>query len=280
MRTAGSAFFVLFALVLGVVALPSAWLAANVVAEDGFVQLAAPLADDAEFTGTLAAALAEEATASVEVPPEVADAVEPVVRDVAQGIAQLPDFDRAWQDTLRRSHTRTFGGQGQPSADTGGSAMFTLDVAPLVGLVTAQLGNQFGVDVPAPEQTLVHIGGADQFDVVERAEVAAGLWPALAIAAGVGAVLALALARRRSTTLALLGLGVLLVGAALWLGAGFAPSLLNQVADENTVADVFRDALAERAAGGFQEWCLAALAAGILLMVAGFVGRLLSGSRR
>lgn len=280
MRTAGSAFFVLFALVLGVVALPSAWLAANVVAEDGFVQLAAPLADDAEFTGKLAGALAEEAAASVEVPPGAADAVEPIVRDVAQGITQLPDFDRAWQDTLRRSHTLTFGGQEQLNADAGGSAVFTLDVAPLVGLVTAELGGQLGVDVPAPEQTLVTFGGADQFDVVERAEAAAGLWPALALAAGVGAVLALVLARRRSTTLALLGLGILLAGAALWVGAGFAPGLVDKVGDENTVADVFRDALAERAAAGFQEWCLAALAAGILLTVAGIVGRLLSGSRR
>ncbi|MDF9277075.1 hypothetical protein P4U43_04625 [Arthrobacter sp. EH-1B-1] len=280
MRTAGSAFFVLFALMLGVVALPSAWLASNVVAEDGFVQLTAPLADDAKFTGTLAGALAEEATASVELPPGVANAVEPVVRDVAQGIAQLPDFDRAWQDTLRRSHGLTFGGQEQLDSDSGGPAVFTLDVAPLVGLVTAELGGQFGVDVPEPERTLVNIGGTDPFDLGERAETAADLWPALAIAAGVGAVLALVLARRRSTTLALLGLGILLTGGVLWITSGLVPGLANQVGDESAVADVFKAALAERAASSFQEWCLAALAAGILLLVAGVVGRLLSGSRR
>lgn len=279
MRTAGSAFFVLFALVLGVVALPSSWLAFNVVAENGFVELASPLADDADFTGTLAEALSEEVTAGVELPPGAADAVEPVVRDIAQGITQLPDFGQSWQETLRRSHALTFGSQEQPPND-GEAAAFTLDVAPLVALVTAEIGGQFGFDVPAPEQTLVDVGGADQRVVVERAEAAAELWPALGAAAGVGAVLALVIARRRSTTLALLGLGVLLAGAALWIGAGFAPDLVNQAADDNAVADVFKDALAERAAADFQEWCLAALAAGILLMVAGIVGRLLRGSRR
>lgn len=279
MRTAGSAFFVLFALVFGVVALPSAWLASNVVAEDGFVEFASPLADDTEFTGTLAEALAEEASGSVELPPGAAGVVEPVVREIAQGITQLPDFDQAWRETLRRSHALTFGAQEQPPNDAA-SAAFTLDVAPLVALVTAEIGGQFGVDVPTPEQTVVNIGSADQRAVVSRAETAAELWPALASAAVVGAVLALALARRRSTTLALLGLGVLVSGAALWLGAGFVPNLANRVADDNAVAEVFKGAFAESAAADFQEWCLATLAAGILLMVAGVVARLLRGSRR
>ena len=64
MRTAGSAFFVLLALVLGAVALPSAWLASSVVSEAGFVELASPLAGDAEFTGALAEALSEVRGAS------------------------------------------------------------------------------------------------------------------------------------------------------------------------------------------------------------------------
>lgn len=280
MRTAGSAFFVLFALVLGIVALPSAWLAYSLVAEDGFVKLASPLADDAEFTDALADALSQEAVTGVRLPPELADAAQPVVRDVAQGVTQLPDFDQAWQESLSRSHALTFGNAEQQSDESGASALFTLDVAPLVALVTAEIGGQLGVEVPAPEQTIVNVGGADRFAIVERAEAAADLWPALAVASAVGAILALALARRRSTTLALLGFGVLLVGAGLWLAAGFAPRLVRQVATESAVADVFRDAFVTRAAAEFQEWCLAALAAGVLLAVAGIVGRLLSGSRR
>lgn len=280
MRTAGSAFFVLFALVLGLVALPSAWLASHVVAEDGFVELASPLASDAGFTGTLADALSEEAAAGVEVPAGVAGVLEPVVREVTQGITQLPNFDSAWQETLRRSHALTFSDQEPQAGETSAAAAFTLDIAPLVGLITNEIGGQLGVDVPAPGQTLVNVGDANQQAVVERVQAAADLWPALTIAAGVGAVLALLLARRRSTTLALLGLGILLGGAALWLGAGVAPDLVDHVADGNAVADVFKDALAERAASDFQEWCLAALAAGILLLVAGIAGRLLSGSRR
>lgn len=280
MRTAGSAFFVLFALVLGVVALPSAWLALHVVSEDGFVELASPLAGDAEFIGALADALSEESVAGAGLQPEIADAARPVVRDIAQGITQLPGFDQAWQESLSRSHVLTFGGVDQQPNDPGGSALFTLDVAPLVALVTAEIGDQLGVEVPAPEQTVVDVGGTDRFSVVERTEAAADLWPALAVASALGAVLALALARRRSTTLALLGVGVLLCGAALWVGAGFTPALVDRVASGAAVADVFRDALVSRAAADFQEWCLAALAAGVLLTVAGIVGRLLTGARR
>lgn len=279
MRTAGSAFFVLFALVLGVAALPSAWLAYNVVAEEGFVELASPLADDAEFTGALADALAEEAVTGVGLPPELADASQPVVQDVAQGVTQLPDFNQAWQESLSRSHALTFGNAEPLSSEAAPSALFTLDVAPLVTLVTSEIGGQLGVDVPAPEQTVVNVGGTDRFAVVERAEAAAGLWPSFAVASAAGAILGLALARRRSTTLALLGVGVLLVGAGLWLAAGFAPEMVNQATDAE-VADVFRDALVARAAADFQEWCLAVLAAGVLLAVAGVIGRLLGSSRR
>lgn len=280
MRTAASAFFVLFALVLGAVALPSAWLAFNVVAEDGFVELAAPLADDAEFTGALAETMSEEAAAGVELPFGMTDMVQPLLRDVMEGITQQPEFDEAWQETLRRSHALNFTDEGQPPSESGSSPLFIFDVAPLVELMTAEIGGQLGVDVPASEQTLLEVGDTDQFDVVDRAETAAELWPALTIASAVGALLALALARRRSTTLAFLGLGVLLVGAGWWLAAGFAPDLVNQGTGDVAVADTFRDVFIARAVSDFQEWCLAVLAAGILLMVAGIVGRLLIGSRK
>lgn len=278
MRTAGSAFFVLFALVLGMVALPSAWLAVNLVDENGFVELASPLADDAGFTGSLAQTLSEEATGSTDVPPEAAETVRPIVEDLAQEITELANFDSAWQETLRRSHSLTLAEEQLP-AGADPQAAFILDIAPLVGLVTEQVGGQLGFDIPAPEQTLVNVGGPEERGVVERAEQAAGLWPVLAAAAGAGILIALAFAHRRSTTLALTGLGILLGGVGLWIGAGFAAGAVARGAGENTVSDVFRNALTARAAADFQEWCLAALAAGILLLALGLAGRLLRGSR-
>jgi hypothetical protein len=278
MRTAGSAFFVLIALVLGMAALPSAWLAVNLVEENGFVELASPLADHAGFTGSLAQALAEEATGSTDVPPEAAESVQPVVEDLAQGITELPDFDPAWQETLRRSHSLTLA-EAQPPVGAEPQAAFIVDIAPLVGLVAEQVGGQFGFDIPAPEQTLVNVGGPAERGVVERAEQAAGLWPVMAAAAGTGILIALAFAHRRSTTLALTGLGILLGGAGLWLGAGFAGGAVAGSAGGNTVSEVFTEALAARAAADFQEWCLAALAAGMLLLALGMAGRLLRGAR-
>lgn len=280
MRTVGSAFFALFAIVLGLLALPSAWVATHVVSEDGFVRLASPLSEDPEFTRALAGALSEEATAGVNLPAGIAETVQPIVGGIAERITELPNFGQAWDETLRRSHSLTFADPRTLPPEADAVSSFTLDVAPLVSLVTAEIGGQFGVDVPAPDQTLVNIGQANQRVLLERVESAASLWPALAVAAGIGVLLSLAIARRRSTTLALLGFGGVLGGAVLWFAAGSGPRLVDQTADANAVADVFKDALATRGADSFQAWCLAAIAVSLLVMVAGIAGRLLRGSRR
>ncbi|MHA7248108.1 hypothetical protein [Arthrobacter tecti] len=280
MRTVGSAFFVLFTVVFGVLALPSAWIATHVVSEEGFVQLASELSEDPEFTQALADALSVEATAGVDLPSGIAETVQPIVAGIAERITELPGFEQAWDETLTRSHLLTFADPRELPPEADASSSFTLDVAPLVALVTTEIGNQFGVDVPAPEQTLVNIGQANHRALLERVETAASLWPALTAAAAIGAVLSLLIARRRSTTLAVLGLGAVLGGALLWFAAGFAPQIVDQTADANAVADVFKDALTVRAADSFQAWCLAAIAVGLLVSVAGLAARLLSGSQR
>lgn len=278
MRTAISALFVLAALVLGLIALPAAWIATHVVEQDGFVELASPLADDGEFAGALSAALAEEATAQ-ELPAEVADLVRPLVADTAEGITGLPGFDEAWDDSLRRSHALTFD-DGQNQQDGVQTSGLTLDIAPLIALVASEIGNSLGVEVSVPGQALVSVADGIQRDSLARAAAVVELWPAFALASVACAVIGLVAARRRSTTLALLGLGVLIVGGALWLAAGSAPVLTDGIAGANAVADLFTEALVARASVDFRAWCLAAMAAGVLLLAGGVVGRLLSGSRR
>lgn len=278
MRTAISALFVLAALVLGLIALPAAWIATHVVEQDGFVELASPLADDGEFAGALSAALAEEATAQ-ELPAEVADLVRPLVADTAEGITGLPGFDEAWDDSLRRSHALTFD-DGQNQQDGVQTSGLTLDIAPLIALVASEIGNSLGVEVSVPGQALVSVADGIQRDSLARAAAVVELWPAFALASVACAVIGLVAARRRSTTLAFLGLGVLIVGGALWLAAGSAPVLTDGIAGANAVADLFTEALVARASVDFRAWCLAAMAAGVLLLAGGVVGRLLSGSRR
>ncbi|WP_323959031.1 hypothetical protein GC088_10805 [Arthrobacter sp. JZ12] len=279
MRTAGSAFFVLLSLVIGIVALPAAWIATHLAAQEGFVRFASPLANDPEFTGALTAALVEETTASVALQPEVEQAVQPLLAQIAEGITGLPGFDQAWDDTLRRSHALTFSSQGSVPAEQGEPA-FLLDIAPLVALLTGEIGGQLGVDASAPEQTVLEIGQGSTGDAARWVQMAGDLWPVLAAAFVVSGLIGIAVARRRSSTLALLGSGIMLVSAGLWLAAMLAPDLLARSAEPSSAAGVLRNALAERAGDSFQEWCLAALAGGILLAVAGIIGRLVSGTRR
>lgn len=277
MRSLGSAFFVLFAIVLGILALPSAWVATQVIDEDGFVRLASPLSDDEAFTNALAGSLADEVTAAAHLTAEAGAAVEPIVADVARRIADLPGFDRAWDGTLRKSHQATFADPRTLSPDVDASSSFTLDIAPLVGVVVGEIGNQLGVEIGAPQQAFVNIGQANYRAVLDRAEAAASLWPVLAAAAAVGAVLGLVIARRRSVAFAFLGLGIALGAALLWFAAGQAPLLVDRTADANAVAGVFKDALTVRAVDSFQAWCLAGIAFGILALVAGIAGRVFSG---
>ncbi|WP_028280908.1 hypothetical protein [Arthrobacter sp. H5] len=280
MRTLGSAFFALFALVLGALALPGAWVDANLVAEDGFIELASPLASNPQFTEALTTALAEETTAGVGLPDGLNEIVAPVITEVAGQITGLPEFNQAWDESLRRSHALTFADPRSLPAEADSSSSLTLDIAPVVGLSLQAVGDQLGVEVPQPEQTLINIGQSNQRALLDRLETAASLWPAMAVAAAVGAVLSLLFARRRSTTLALLGVGIVVIGAAYWFLAGLAPGVVERTPDADAVAAVFKDGLTGRAVDSIQPYCLAVAAAGVILLVGGIAGRLLSGPRR
>lgn len=267
MRTFGSALLGLVAVLLAVAAFCSAWLAENVVSEDGFTALGQPLGTDAAFQQSLSEAIGRQAAGSLQVPAAVAPFVEPLITGAVQGVQSLPEYPQAWDETLRRSHAQTFDGEGG----------VTLDVAPLVGLVINGVGSETGIEVTPPESSPVPLAGADQRRYLEALVTVAGAWPYLALGAAAAAVLSLLAARSRTAALAWLGLGALLAGGLMWIGAGSLPALADRPAYGSAVSETFASAFSTEAAASLQAWTIPFLLGAAVLLVLGLLARSLRG---
>ncbi|MFZ3415483.1 hypothetical protein [Arthrobacter sp. 3Tela_A] len=271
MRTFGSAILALAALLLAGAAVCSAWLAQNAVSSQGFSQLAQPLGEDEPFKAELSSALAAQASASVSdgLPDGLAALVEPVVERVVSGFQQAPGYPEAWTQTLERSHTATFD-SGTPS----------LDLGPLLNLVSQQVAGEIGTEPVDVGERLLTVSGVDRSAELETLTRFADSWPLLAAAAVLAGLLALLLARRRSTTFALLGAGAAVLGGVLWLAAGAAAAIVEGQTPANPVASTFVDGLIPLAQSSFHSWLLVLIIAGAVAFAVGLVFRLVAGSRR
>lgn len=273
MRTFLSALLAVAAVLLAAGSFCAAWVSVNVVSEPGFTALAEPLGSDAPFQTELSQAIAAQAAQSTQVPEAFAPLVEPVITQAVQGVQQLPGYSTAWTQTLERSHALTFGADGA-------AVPVALDLTPLVQLVTTAMGEELGVEIPAPGQAVLELAGTGQGENVQRLVRAAETWPLLGLAAAAAAVLALLVARRRSTTLALMGAGILAAGALFWAGARALPDFAAQQQLSSPVASAFAAAFSQEASGNMQIWATALMIAAAVVLVLGLLFRALAGNRR
>lgn len=294
MRTLVSTVLALAAVVLTAAALPAAWLERNVVSRDGFVQLAGPLGSDPQLQQELAGAVADQAASLQGVPDFLAPVVRPLVAEVAGGVTRLPGYPEAWSETLRRTHELNLTGDGalapaskgqvaegqaaeQAPGEPGALQQPVLDATPLVELAGQELASRLQVPAPAPGPVLIPADVSGQERAVESLRQvlqAAAFWKWPAGGAVVAAVLSLLSARRRSSALAGLGLGLALVAGGYWLAGQGAAGLVPQAAAGSGVAQAFLGALATRAADSFGQWLAAALAVAAVLIVLGLGSRL------
>jgi hypothetical protein len=145
--------------------------------------------------------------------------------------------------------------------------------------VSKEAGSRLGIEVPAPRNTLVEIGRLENGGALSLVSRIAQLWPVVAGGAGVFAALALLTARRRSTTLALLGLGGAAIGLLGWLGAGMIPGAAVSAAGPSAVAQVFARGFAGRVSADLAEASLPVIVGGLVVMVLGGALRLAFGRR-
>jgi hypothetical protein len=280
LRTFVSAAAVLIGLLMAAVAVPAIWVDRNIVQEDGFVALAAPLGKDPVFQRRLATAAVGSLSAGDRIPEALSEQALPILETAAQSLTGMPGYPDAWAETLRKSHRLTFADPGTLPAEADGATSLTLDVAPLVGLVAKQVSDTTKLPLTAPEQVLIHIGQSNQRQAVERVAAYAPMGYAVAIGAVIAFLLALVAARRRWTVLAGTGAGALVLAGAWKLAADAAGGALAGTSSGNEVADIFKREFVSASTGSFGQWILIVAVAGGVLLVVGLVLRVVAGPRR
>ncbi|MFF2344393.1 hypothetical protein [Pseudarthrobacter sp. NPDC058119] len=283
MRTFVSALATVLGILLAAVAVPAIWVDRNIVQEDGFVHLAAPLGKDPEFQRKLAAA-AVGTIDTGSVPGFLSGLVEPMLEKAAESLTGLPGYPAAWEETLRRSHRLSFADPAAALQDGASASSLTLDVAPLVALGSEEISRATRLPLNPPEQTLINVGQPAQREWTERLATYAPMGYVLAIGSAVAFLLALVAARRRWTVLVAAGLGGLLV-AGLWgFGVQLGSSRAQATDTGNAIANMFRDEFLAAAGADFQSWIATTAVAGGVLAAAGivtlFAARKRSGASR
>jgi hypothetical protein len=279
LRTFVSAVAVILGVLLSAVAVPAIWLDRNIVQEDGFVALAAPLGKDEAFQQRLAGAAVGTIDTGA-VPPALAGLVQPVLEAAASTLARLPGYQAAWEETLRRSHRLSFADPRTLPPEADSTTSLTLDVAPLVALGVQEISRTSGLPLDAPDQTLINIGQSSQRQLIERVSAYAPIGYSLAIAAALAFALALVAARRRWAVIVSAGVAGLLL-AGLWTaGSQLAGDAARGAASGNEVADMFKNEFVAAASTNFSTWILATAVTGGALLVAGIVIRIASPGRR
>ena len=279
MRTFVSAAAVLVGLLMAAVAVPAMWVDRNIVQEEGFVVLTAPLGKDPAFQQRLATSAVDSLASAAPIPEPLAELARPALDSAAQSLTGLPGYADAWAETLRKSHRLTFADPNTvPEAD--GTSSLTLDVAPLVGLVAKQVSGATKLPLQAPGQVLIHMGQSNQRQLIAQVTAFAPMGYAVAVGACIAFVLALVAARRRGIVLAGIGVG-LLVLAGLWkLGSDLAGAAVAGTSSGNDVAELFKNEFVAACSAGFGQWIVVAAVAGVALLVVGVAVGVGEGRRR
>lgn len=222
MRSTLSALLVIVGLLVTAVAGPAMWLQHNVVDSNGFVSLAGPLGVNKEFQDGLSTMLTEQATSSLDLPPQLNALAGTVIGAAARSVYSEPGYEAAWSETLRRSHDLTFEAAG--NADVAGDIV--LDLAPLVDLVVEKVAGDLPITVPTPDDVVVSM---DQPQTATFLPLVAKLggwagWLAL-IAVGL-LLLGVVTAPRKALALLFVGFGVAVVALVWLLASGFVQTFL------------------------------------------------------
>ncbi len=278
MRTLVSAVLALLALVVAAGGLASAWIDEHLVEESGFVALAAPLGSDPGFQAALAESLAQEVTATSGLPEQLQSFVGPVVLDAAGAVTGSSGYPAAWTETLRLSHAFTLA--EAPGPGEAAPAVLSLDLRPVAELLADDIGGRLGVDVPVPGDTTIDVGSLERGGMLSGVADAVQGWRLYLAGAVVLGLLAVVVARRRGTTLALLGLGLAGIGVLGLLAGDWVPGVAARAPGTSAIADVFLGGLAGRAGADIAASSMPVVVVGVAALLLGVVGRFLLGPRR
>lgn len=249
------------------VGIGAGWTAWNVQREDGFVDLAATLGNDSEVQESAATLAGRTFADQSTVPSVLQDPVEQLVSASLLRLVDSAGWDDAWRETARRTHQDLFA-SATPQE-------IRVDLAPLIQLSLDEATSNLPVELSAPETLPVTVSEEDPQDGVRAVSRAGAVAVVAAGAAAIAALLALATSRRRSTTIAALGVGALLAAGFWWLAGNRAlPEVISRQQSTGVDATELMSALATRMTTSLDGVTLWVAVAGAVLVAGGGLVRL------
>ncbi|ASK66508.1 hypothetical protein CFK39_12590 [Brachybacterium avium] len=213
------------ATVLGALWLPATWIHDNVVAEDGFLAITVPLADDPEFQRMLSDSAVEEILGGDAVPGWIQEQLTPLAEEQAAELTGTDVYGTIWGASMAELHHALF---------TPGASGLDVDLAPAIDRILTPVEERLPIDIPRPEDTTITLATVPDLPLL-TALSAVTPWAHWAGPAALALLLlALVLGAHRRTLLALAGLGGILAGAGVWWLAArietVVPDAVDQVA--------------------------------------------------
>lgn len=290
LRTGTGMVLALLSASLVSVLVPLHWVDDTVLSTDGFTRAVGTLADDRRFQEQLARSAVDRAAdtlvgESTGLPflDRLMDNLSRRAADAAVDLTADPAYQRAWTQTLIRSHEANVPAEGTAEQ---APRNLVVDLTPMLREIDTAVERSVGVDVGLAERGgVLTVPGLGTGRLIEAATRLTALAVPMTWAAAVLAALALLVTRHRFATLAVLGLGSLAGLGVVRVLVGDTVQRVTGVLDADPVAALVVERVTALLLGSLgEEMAAAAWVAGITgaVGVVGAVGAALVsyGSRR
>lgn len=267
-----SALLTLVAMAAAVLAVPSLWLDLRIVDQQGFVSMVAPMAENPEVQEYLADEIAAQATARTDIPIAA-----PLVRPLAEKYTESEQFRLDFADVAGQQHAFLF---TEPAPGTDPSVM-QLDISGMINRALGLAGTPNAITEPVVVDLTTGASGLEAGSYARAGEQITLLARVSAAVAVIAGLAALVFARRRSTVLAWLGLGVVIAGASTWLiGLFFADRAKQEVAGAESSGRKVAGLIIDGMYDDLTRVAVVVGGAGVAMFVVGVLARLLTAGRR
>lgn len=260
------------ALLAGLATMPAAWVAHNIANEDGYVSFTEPLAKDPALHRALAEAISSGLVQQADVPEFLRPAAKTAISAATIASARTPGFVKAWDQTQRQSHKIMLGDPRSLPAELDATNRLAVDLGPMSAFMVEQVNKTLPVQISAPSQMIVNVGGNSANTSLEQIRKTPGWEHNGIVAIIVLAGLCVIVAKRRALAVALMGLGAVAVAAGLH---EVSATVIPKIRDDNTattaLAKPMLDLLATRAGDSFDQWLATLAVGGAIAAVAGVV---------
>ncbi len=270
-RTFFTGLLTLTSMVAIVLALPSLWVKERLVDREGFVATVSAAARDQEVKDYLA-----DQVASAAVEQTGRQAVGLIVAPVARAYTNTSQFEADFADIASQQHAWLF----DPPPSSGDTSVMELDITGMLNRVIANTG--LDLTVTGPILVPLNQAGsgleAGRYYQVGR-QITAMAYGSLVVAVIAGAM-ALVIARRRGTVVVWLGIGLICSAVFAWaVGVFFADRAKQEVVAVEDAGRTVAEVIVDGAVDDLHHLALIVAVAGVGVVVAGVVTRVLVGRR-